>query len=292
MCLSAYRGRFVEAQHYLDRAHDLFDPVAHKGLANRFGQDLGVAASCYLALNLWLLGKTRQANTHILRAEKDANATGHINTICYMHCHVGFIALLAKDKKNFERHTLVLAKTALEHDLQLWQDYAEMAQALLIADSEDKTSIDQYLAADTHYTISKSQLLQTLLRIEAGFRAIALDLVEKAHILADMARTLIDQSGETFALAELHRLEGALALTMENHDDAEDKLKLAIEVACKQGSKSLELRAAIDLANLWQSLNRIEEACTLLKPMYENIASGDCAEDCARAHAFIADHAT
>jgi hypothetical protein len=74
-------GCFVEAQHYLSRADSLFDPVTHKGLANRFGQDLGVANSCYMALNLWALGETRQANTHMLEAEQAALFTGHINTI-------------------------------------------------------------------------------------------------------------------------------------------------------------------------------------------------------------------
>ena len=287
----SFQGRFVEAQHHISRAHSLFDPVSHKGLANRFGQDLGVANSCYMALNLWALGETRQANIHMLEAEQAALVTGHINTICYLHCHTILLALLARDEAVVKRHVAAMAAIAIEHKLVLWQDHASLMQALMAADAGDALGIDQFMAADTHYTASKSQVFLAQLRIEASYRALALQLVEKARTLADMARALIDQTGETFVLAELYRLEGALALKSDNQNDAEVSLKEAVAVARKQGSKSLELRAALDLADLWQLMGRTTEACTLLKLVQDSIADGDCAEDSARAKVFISDRA-
>lgn len=139
------------------------------------------------------------------------------------------------------------------------------------------------MVADSHYRSSKSHVYLTLLRIEAGNRALALGLVEKARTIADLARDLIDQAGEAFVLAELHRLEGALALKSNILDEAEISLKEAVAIARKQGSKSLEFRAAIDLANVWQTLGRSKEACALLKLVQDSIADGDCAEDSARA---------
>jgi class 3 adenylate cyclase len=280
-------GRFVEAQHYLSRGDSLFDPVTHKGLANRFGQDLGVANSCYMALNLWALGETRQANTHMLEAERAALLTGHSNTICYMHCHVVLLALLARDEAVIESHAAAMTVIANEHKLLLWQDFAGPIQALQVAGAGDALGIDQFMVADTQYTASKSHVFLTLIRIEASYRALALDLVEKARTLADMARTLIDQTGETYLLAELYRLDGALALKANNQNEAEVSLKEAVAVARKQGSKSLELRAALDLADLWQAMGRTTEACSVLKLAQDNIADGDCAEDSARAKVFL-----
>jgi adenylate cyclase len=204
-----------------------------------------------------------------------------------MHCHVGFLGLLTRDEALLERHIVAIAAISTEHQLGLWQDFASMWQALIVAGAGDALGIDQFMVADTRYTASKSHVFLTLIRIEASYRALALDLVEKAWTLADMARTLIDQTGEAYLLADLYRLEGALALKADNQNDAEVSLKEAVAVARKQGSKSLELRAALDLANLWQAMGRTTEACSVLKLAQDNIADGDCAEDIARAKVFL-----
>jgi predicted ATPase len=77
----------------------------------------------------------------------------------------------------------------------------------------------------------------------------------------------------------LQRLQGELLLapagtghqeegTRARVADAETCLRQALEVARRQQAKSLELRAAISLARLWQSQGKRAEACTLLAPIY------------------------
>lgn len=43
--------------------------------------------------------------------------------------------------------------------------------------------------------------------------------------------------------------------------------------------KFWELRAAIDLAGIWQDQGKNAEAISLLKPVHDSIADGDCPED-------------
>ena len=49
-------GNFAEGLAQLDRALALYDPAAHRPLAPRFGQDVGVATLSFRPLARWLLG--------------------------------------------------------------------------------------------------------------------------------------------------------------------------------------------------------------------------------------------
>src|SRR5262245_40628234 len=56
--------------------------------------------------------------------------------------------------------------------------------------------------------------------------------------------------------------------------EAGSSFKQALEVARHQSARSLELRAAISLANLWQTQQRREEARDLIEPVYRWFAEG------------------
>src|SRR5262249_33179202 len=73
------------------------------------------------------------------------------------------------------------------------------------------------------------------------------------EVLAE-AHALVEQSGERWSQAELHRLQGALLLQHEgaNAAPAAACFQQALAVARSQQAKPLELRAAISLARLWQ----------------------------------------
>ena len=286
LCL---QGRFTEAQTHLDRARASYDPAAHKGLEIRFGQDLGASIDCYAAINLSLIGETRRALKHAVEAERAALALGHINTICYMHAHLAYAAMIRLDEAALERHAAAAARIASEHHLVVWRDLAEVFRPLHAAGAGDPAGIERYLRADTAFVATKSRLWISRLRIEAGRRALALGLLEPACELAAMANAMINQTGETLALSDFHRLEGALALAKDDHEGAETSLNKAVAVAREQGSRTWELRAAIDLARLWLSSARNEEARALLQPVHDSIEDGDCAGDRAIAHALLAD---
>ena len=88
-------------------------------------------------------------------------------------------------------------------------------------------------------------------RIEEGLEALT-------HALAVMHST-----GESFYEAEVHRLKGEL-LRSQNISEALICLQRAIDVARKQGAKSLELRATTSLARLLPSEGRRDEARSML----------------------------
>ncbi len=76
--------------------------------------------------------------------------------------------------------------------------------------------------------------------------------------------------------AELRRVKGELLLasTPDDPGSAEDWFKQAIEIAQLQSSKSLELRAAVSLARLWQDQGNSGEARDILAPVFEWFTEG------------------
>ena len=69
--------------------------------------------------------------------------------------------------------------------------------------------------------------------------------------------------------------------------EAEACFRNAIEVAQKQQAKSLELRAAMSLARLWQSQGKTTEAHELLAPVYHWFTEGFDTKDLQEAKVLI-----
>jgi predicted ATPase len=114
------------------------------------------------------------------------------------------------------------------------------------------------------------------------------------HALAE-ARTIVDKTGERWWEAELHRLEGELALQypLPRQElsllEAESSFHKALEVARRQEAKSLELRAATSLARLWQQQGRKAEAHQLLAPVYHWFTEGFDTKDLQEAKVLLAE---
>ena len=70
-------------------------------------------------------------------------------------------------------------------------------------------------------------------------------------------------------------------------EDAEECFHKAIEVARQQSAKSLELRAATSLAQLWQQQGKTAEARDLLTPIYDWFTEGFDTADLKEAKALL-----
>ncbi len=93
------------------------------------------------------------------------------------------------------------------------------------------------------------------------------------------ARAAAETSGEGFRSVEIHRLHGELMLAQGGeraNQDAEQALLGAPETARGQRAKSLELRAAVSLGRLWQTLGRAGEARQLVSEVHGGSARETC----------------
>jgi predicted ATPase len=103
------------------------------------------------------------------------------------------------------------------------------------------------------------------------------------------AHTLMQQHEERWWEAEIARLRGVLLLRqpVPQEEEAETWLQQTLDVARGQEAKSLELRAAMSLARLWQQQGKQAEAHALLAPVYGWFTEGFETADLQEAKALL-----
>jgi predicted ATPase len=138
--------------------------------------------------------------------------------------------------------------------------------------------------------------------------------VEEGLAVLTEALTVVDNTGARAYEAELYRLRGELLLMQEGYrlqavghrenteeegprlqaegrrektEEAEECFLKAIEIACKQQAKSLELRATVSLARLWQQQGKPHEARTILSAIYNWFTEGFDTKDLQEAQALL-----
>jgi tetratricopeptide (TPR) repeat protein len=90
------------------------------------------------------------------------------------------------------------------------------------------------------------------------------------------AITWAEAHGRSDDLPELRRIEGDVLISMSppNASAAEACFANSLELARQQSALSLELRTAVHLARLWTEKGRVQEALSLLAPIYTRFSEG------------------
>ena len=101
------------------------------------------------------------------------------------------------------------------------------------------------------------------------------NITEGLSVLAE-ALTVVQETGIRIYEPEMHRLKGEflLALDPEKVPDAEACFRQALSIARRHQAKSLELRATMSLARLWQQQGRGNEAHAALAAIYGTYTEG------------------
>jgi predicted ATPase len=112
-------------------------------------------------------------------------------------------------------------------------------------------------------------------------------LVEEAQRHASEAMKAMEQSGDCWYGAELHRVQGDLLLAGGDRREAEACYLRAIALAHEQSARLFELRSANNLARLWRGQSQFEKARELLAPIYAWFTGGFDTVDLKEAKALL-----
>jgi len=110
--------------------------------------------------------------------------------------------------------------------------------------------------------------------------------------LLDEAMPLAEHTGERLDASTLLRLKGELLLAGSDHgplarEEAEACFRKAVAIAHEQGARSLELRAALSLARLWQQEDKPDAARQVLAGVYGAFREGFETPDLQQAKALL-----
>jgi predicted ATPase len=275
-----YRGSPALACTHLEHMIALYDPERHHVLAYHYGGfDPGIMGFIYYAWALWLHGYPAQARVHSARALSLAQRLAHPFTLARILYYDALLCQLRRDAPAVRDQADAVITVATAQRFALMQALGPIMRGWAIAVQEHspeglvqiQQGLDMYRSTGAE---AQRPYLLTLLAEASGL------LGQPAGGLAALeeALTLMEQTGEQYYEAELHRQRGELLLlrAAKSHPDqggqeqydAETCFQQALGVSRRQEAKSLELRAAVSLSRLWQRQGKRDEARELLAPIY------------------------
>jgi predicted ATPase len=288
-----FSGNYSEARAHLEQAVAIFDPERDRDLAFRFGQDVGVSATIYLAIALWPLGQVDRA-----REIADAAATriaklSHLATSTYGLMHCAMFEIIGRKVDRAAPLAKALSSVAHEHGIALWVAFGAFLEAWVELRSGvpdiGLTNLRRAAALLQRDNVGAFQPLVRTALAEAEARN-----GETTAALATLDHALEDfgSSGQRWFDAEIDRMRGEILLEQNPADPglAEEAFLAAIAVARHQKARSFELRAALALGKLYQFTGRPADAHATLAPALEGFALTPEMPEIAEAQTLLGAH--
>jgi predicted ATPase len=286
-----FTGEYREARDHFERALALFQPGRDDDLAFRFGQDSGVGAMAYLALASWPLGEVDRAISLIDRMQMRIADLTHVGTRAFGRLHGAFFELMRGEHARAAPNAFELARLGREHDLPMWRAFGVFLEGLATAATgAPGGGLDDMRRGVELLREQNVLLFDGLLKIALAEAEAGAGDPERAIAILDEALATCDRTGYRAFEAELHRVRGKILLTREpaNPAPAEEALRTAIAVAKQQGTRSFELRAALSLAKMYQSISRPADAHVVLALTLDGFRPTPEMPEIAEAQALLA----
>jgi predicted ATPase len=283
-------GDITEGRAHYDQAIALYDPVEHRPLATRFGQDSRVVNLSRRSAALWLLGYPDAALADAESALREAREIGHAATLMYALSHGAFARYQCGNYASANAAFDELAALAEQKGTLFWKAFGIMNQGCVRALTGQPSDAIRMITSgwqSTGATMWMPFFLSYLARAHAE-----LGKFEDAWCSIGEAMKTAETSKERWCEAELHRTAGEITLLAPEPNAARAKayFERALAVARAQRAKSWELRAAMSMARLWRAQNKGDDARNLLAPIYgwftEGFATVDLKEAKALLHEF------
>jgi predicted ATPase/class 3 adenylate cyclase len=289
-----WRGDTLNGSQHLQHALSLYRAGDHDHLAYIFSQHPRTAALSHLCLALQHLGLLDQAIQAGWEAISEAKRMGHFNSIAYSLCFVSLLIMLRRETSTLKKTAGELLQLAQQHGASYWLLWAKPMLGWIAAQEGNVEGGIQQMHESTEQLQNQDANLwvpQTLL-LEAEILGKVAQF-DRAYKLLDTAQALIEPLDQRFYEAELHRVRGVVILSHAAEPTAGiASLDRAINVARRQNSRFLELRACISKARLWRDLGMHEKARGLLAPVYHSFSEGRDTVDMCEARSLLEEIAT
>jgi predicted ATPase len=249
-----------------------------------------MACLVYTAWILWLRGYPAQALTRMRAALALAQQCQHPFCLAFARILAAVLAQCRREWQAVSRQVEASMTLAQQQEFSLLLARGTVFQGWVLAEQgqadEGIAQMRQGMAAfratgaelfRPHFLGLLAQAYGRSQRPDQGLEAL------------DEALVLVERTGERLHESECYRLKGQLLLarSMDSHPEAEAHLHRALTIACRQEAKSLELRAAMSLARLWQRQGKCGEARELLAPIYSWFTEGFDTADLQEAKALL-----
>jgi len=279
-------GDFQSSANHFEETIRLSTGKEERPLYNLYMVGPRAASLLLLSWDLWFLGHPDQALSRVSEALALGQDLGHPYTVAFAHYMTSVVHLLRGDAARALESAERSFEMSQEQRFSLYAILSRISRGKAIGElgrleearTEIELGIDEARRSGVGFMLPMMDSWLAEVHAKTGENERALAIVERA--LTDIG----DVTGRSWE-AELHRQRAQILLTLYPSKviEAESHLKKSIEVAQGQSAKSLELRAATNLAELWRAQGRPDEARALLEPICRWFNEGAETADLKRA---------
>ena len=283
-------GRLVPAQRHFERGLARFAPAQEPVREPAYTAEPYSTLLAHLFPNLLLLGYPDRARTRRAEAIELSRRARHPLTLASTLHLAALSAFVLRDRAGLQGWVDEFVALTAEHTLAHFTEWARIWRGWLAAEAgggaESLSQLREALSAARATGARYWSPFYTALLADAHRRAADGD--QALEVLRE-ALEEVELTDQRVYEAELHRLRATVLLsrTPSPTGEAETCLRRALAVARGQKTRLWELRAATDLARLWQAQGKPREARDLLEPVYAWFTEGFDTPDLKEAGALL-----
>ncbi|MCK1606571.1 AAA family ATPase [Bradyrhizobium sp. 166] len=285
-----HAGDFLTARLELEAIVRRYQPDTHRPPPVHYVHDPKASALPYLAIVLWILGYSEQAQRASRAAFEYAAELNQTNLTAHVQVYGGAgPAELMGDVAGVHAHAEAIIDLADQHSLNYWRLSGLILRGWAMA---QEGNVEGGLALMRLSLNERARLGASWYQVRYLWMLAAMhhQLGDDENGLATLAeaKAIAARNEEHMWEAELACIEGELHLTRgAPAEEVENYLQAALKIAQSQGAKSFELRAAMSLARLWRDQGRKADARGLLGPVYGWFTEGFETSDLRSAKALL-----
>ncbi|MBX3076132.1 protein kinase [Candidatus Obscuribacterales bacterium] len=262
-----FRGDFSGCRKYCEAALSEYEDKEQCRLwSGRTGQNAAVVVRCYLSQSLWHHGYSVEAQNVNEDMLELAREIGHPFSLAHGLYFSSWLQYRCGSWDELQKNAIELTKIAIGQGFDMWRATGTFFEGAGLLDGSEPEKAQEKIEQG----LKSFQVLSASLTIPAQLAVLASACIKnkrlpEAQESVRLGLVLADQSRDCSQKAELQCLMGQVALLNSNDSvTAEASFRAAMETARQQGSRALELRSAICLAELLERSGRGEEAYSIL----------------------------
>ena len=279
-------GHVAEGRRHLQEAIDRYDRGRSREHTVVYGSDPAVVGRVNLGWLEWFAGWPERAVERSRAAVSLARELKHPLSLAYALCMSAAVHQCrreARATREFARETVVLAQ---ENGFPYWKAWGIVLEGWALADEGERDSgLARLLEGLEAYRATGAELFRPYALALAAEICAKVGRVGDALAQLEEARDAIEANNIYFVKADVLRRRGEV-LRMVGDRGAEGCFREALEVAREQGALSLELSAALRLAELGGT-NEPQTAGHALADVYGRFSEGFETADLREAGALL-----
>lgn len=294
-------GRCTEALEHVDRASCLYS-VKPNAQTLVSGRDCKVLSECSAGKALWALGFPDAAMRRMQVGLEFARELAHPQSLAYAAHFAAQLHQLRGEPLLAQERAKEGFRVAEEYYLELWVAFGKIDLGWADAELGDvEQGIEQMQRGLAAYEATETKIFYPTFLCSFADQLNKAQRIEEGLAVIAQALTCAEQTGEEYALAELHRIKGELLVNCSDSPqsgrrsrdssgvstllEARASFTDAMTIAKQQGTRSWELRAALSMHRLDLMVGSPDH--TKLAEIYSSFTEGLETVDLKQARALL-----